>query len=70
MIFNSATSDDDDDDDDDVELNVLGCRVDILGANCDQCVNGSMLLYATLRNRRTATLTDSAATSAPNRNFK
>ena len=25
---------DDDDDDDDVELNVLGCRVDILGTNC------------------------------------
>ena len=33
--------DDDDDDDDDndvVELNVLGCRVDILGTNCDQWV--------------------------------
>ena len=30
--------DDDDDDGDDVELNVLGCRVDILGTNCDQCV--------------------------------
>ena len=26
------------DDDDDVELNVLGCRVDMLGTNCDQCV--------------------------------
>ena len=26
------------DDDDDGELNVLGCRVDILGTNCDQCV--------------------------------
>ena len=26
-------------DDDDVELNVLGCRVDILGTNCDQCVS-------------------------------
>ena len=25
--------DDDNDDDDDVELNVLGCRVDILGTN-------------------------------------
>ena len=25
-------------DDDDVELNVFGCRVDILGTNCDQCV--------------------------------
>ena len=25
-------------DDDDVELNVLGCQVDILGTNCDQCV--------------------------------
>ena len=24
--------------DDDVELNVLGCRVDMLGTNCDQCV--------------------------------
>ena len=24
-------------DDDDVELHVLGCRVDILGTNCDQC---------------------------------
>ena len=23
---------------DDVELNVLGCRVDILGTNCDQCM--------------------------------
>ena len=23
---------------DDMELNVLGCRVDILGTNCDQCV--------------------------------
>ena len=23
--------------DDNVELNVLGCRVDILGTNCDQC---------------------------------
>ena len=27
-----------DDDDDDVELSVLGCRVDMLGTNCDQCV--------------------------------
>ena len=26
-------------DDDDVELNVLGCRVDILGTNCDQCIS-------------------------------
>ena len=26
-------------DDDDVELNVLGCRVDILGTNCDHCVS-------------------------------
>ena len=25
--------------DDDVELNVLGCRVDILGTNCDQCLS-------------------------------
>ena len=25
------------DDDDDVKLHVLGCRVDILGTNCDQC---------------------------------
>ena len=25
-------------DDGDVELNVLGCRVDMLGTNCDQCV--------------------------------
>ena len=25
--------------DDDVELNVLGCRVDILGTNCDQGVS-------------------------------
>ena len=25
--------------DDDVELHVLGCRVDILGINCDQCLN-------------------------------
>ena len=25
-------------DDDDVELNVLGCRVDILGSNCDPCI--------------------------------
>ena len=25
-------------DDDDVQLHVLGCRVDILGTNCDQCV--------------------------------
>ena len=25
--------------DDDVELNVLGCQVDILGTNCDQCVS-------------------------------
>ena len=25
-------------DDDDVEFNVLGCRVAILGTNCDQCV--------------------------------
>ena len=25
---------------DDVELNGLGCRVDILGTNCDQCVRG------------------------------
>ena len=25
--------------DDVVELNVLGCRVDILGTNCDQCVS-------------------------------
>ena len=33
-----STDDDDDDDDDDVEFNVLGCRVDMLGTNCDQCV--------------------------------
>ena len=26
-------------DDDDVGLNVLGCRVDILGTNCDQCIS-------------------------------
>ena len=25
-----------DGDEDDLELNVLGCRVDILGTNCDQ----------------------------------
>ena len=25
-------------DDDEVELNALGCRVDILGTNCDHCV--------------------------------
>ena len=25
--------------DDDVELNVLGCQVDIFGTNCDQCVS-------------------------------
>ena len=33
--------------DDDVEPNVLGCRADILGTNCDQCVHvhGSVLLY-------------------------
>ena len=31
--------DDDDDDDDDLEINVLGCRVDRLGTNCDQCVS-------------------------------
>ena len=24
--------------DDDVELDVLGCRVDILGTNCDRCM--------------------------------
>ena len=28
-------SNDDDDDDDDVGLNVLGCRADILGTNCE-----------------------------------
>ena len=39
MFFGSEwDDDDDDDDDDDVELNVLGCWVDILGTNCDQCV--------------------------------
>ena len=26
-------------DDDVVELHVLGCRVDILGTNCDQCLS-------------------------------
>ena len=26
-------------DDDDVELNVFGCRVDVLEANCDQCLS-------------------------------
>ena len=31
--------DDDNDDDDDAELNVVGCRVDILGTDCDQCVS-------------------------------
>ena len=25
-------------DDDDEELNVLGCRVDTLGKNCDECL--------------------------------
>ena len=35
----AAAAADDDDDDDDVELHVLGCRVDILGTNCDQCVS-------------------------------
>ena len=29
-------ADDDDDDDDDVGLNVLGCRADILGTNCNK----------------------------------
>ena len=39
-------------DDNDVELNVLGCRVNILGTNCDQCVShDSMLLYVH-RNRK------------------
>ena len=37
-LFVDDDVDDDDDDDDVVELNVLGCRVDILGTNCDQCV--------------------------------
>ena len=26
-------------DDDDVELNILGCLVNILGTNCDQCLS-------------------------------
>ena len=51
-LFNGDDDDDDDDDDDgddgddDVELNVLGCRVDILGTNCDHPmrVHDSMLL--------------------------
>ena len=30
----------------DVELNVLGCRVDILGTNCDQCVSMVQCCFA------------------------
>ena len=35
----------DDDDDDDVGLQVLACRVDILGTNCNQLTNFSYALY-------------------------
>ena len=31
----ACDDDDDDDDDDDVGLRVLGCRVDMLGTNCN-----------------------------------
>ena len=39
--------------DDDVELNVLGCRVDILGTNCDQCVKCCFTSTETIRLIRT-----------------
>ena len=34
--YKVQVGDDDDDDDDDVGLNVLGCRADILGTNCNK----------------------------------
>ena len=43
-------------DDDDVELNVLGCRVDLAGENCDQCVSMVQCCFTsteTLRLNRT-----------------
>ena len=42
----------DDDSDDDVELNVLGCRVDMLGTNCGQCVSHSSVLLYVHRNHK------------------
>ena len=48
------------DDDDDVELNVLGCRVDILGTNCEQCVSMVQCCFTsteTIRLVRTGTST-------------
>ena len=48
------------DDDDDVELHVLGCRVDILWTNCDQCVSMVQCCFTsteTVRLIRTATST-------------
>ena len=49
-----------DDGDDDIEINVLGCRVDILGTNCDQCVSMVQCDFTsteTIRLLRTATST-------------
>ena len=39
--------------DDDVELNVLGCRVDILGTNCDSMVQCCFTSTETVRLVRT-----------------
>ena len=36
----------------DVELNVLGCRADILGTNCDQCVSTVQCYFTSLETMR------------------
>ena len=46
-------SHDDDDDDDGVELNALGCRVDILWTNCDQCVRMVQCCFTSTETIRT-----------------
>ena len=52
MILNDDDDDDNDDDGCDVELNVLGCRVDVLGTNCDQCVSMVHCCFASTETTR------------------
>ena len=53
VVANNPTPHSHDDDDDDVVmLNVLGCQVDILGTNCDECVSMVQCCFTSTKNIR------------------